>query len=845
MNPNTNGGGNGRTENFPPQILLRQEECSDLNKTIYVVFTTHYDIGFTGLPSEVVEEYRGEMLDRVVNLCRATAANPPGQRFIWTLKSWPLAQSLDPDRTDPSRLTAATETIGRGQLRWTMTPFTTHTEFCGLEEYIRGLYISRRLSEAHGYHPEDAKTTDVPGHTWFLPGLLADAGVKFIQMGSNPCSTPPAVPRLFYWEGADRSRLLTMYTPGGYGSSLIPPEDWPHASWLALMQTGDNHGPQHAGIVAEILTRIQAEAPGWNVVIGTLADFGKAILAERPDLPVVRGDMADSWIHGVGTMPREVAQIRRVRAQLMACEALGSLLSLHGRSLPAEQSAAVARAYEQAILFGDHTWGLDCKLTIFPRVYEPAAFREARQTERYRRMERSWAEKAAYVQNAEELVLPPLNQRLQELAAGVALEGPRAVVFNRLGWEVPSPFGGAPVPALGWRAYPADGPAHGPAATAASSGGVLENECLRVEVDAQSGCINSLLDKRTGHQWVEPGAGQYLYEVYSRREIAQWVRSYGYDFYDWYVHDFGKNEYPQEVRHRTFSPTTFSLRAEGTSLHLESTLASPYPETYGAGARLLVTLTLLPGQPWLDITFRLEGKVATPLAEAGWFCFPLRLQGAQFRLGKTGSVVDPCTEILPDANTDLYCVDNWVHVGNGRVGITLISPDVPLVSIGQRGIYKFSHQYRPTEPTLWWNGFNNAWGTNFTQWHEGDFQFRFRLAPHAGSWQAAQPWRLGAEAALEPLIAYADGPGGTLPTAASALRSLSPNLVPVALKPAEEGDALVLRLWEAAGQEGEFTLEPGFPATLERTNVLEYGSEPVTALQTRPHQIHTLRLRRP
>ncbi len=52
---------------------------------------------------------------------------------------------------------------------------------------------------------------------------------------------------LFWWEGPDGSRLLTMYTAEGYGTGLKPPADWPHKTWLALIHTGDNHGPPDPG----------------------------------------------------------------------------------------------------------------------------------------------------------------------------------------------------------------------------------------------------------------------------------------------------------------------------------------------------------------------------------------------------------------------------------------------------------------------------------------------------------------------------------------------------------------------------------------------------------------------
>lgn len=35
-----------------------------------------------------------------------------------------------------------------------------------------------------------------------------------------------------------------MYSKGGYGTSLLPPEDWPFPVWMALMHTHDNCGPR-------------------------------------------------------------------------------------------------------------------------------------------------------------------------------------------------------------------------------------------------------------------------------------------------------------------------------------------------------------------------------------------------------------------------------------------------------------------------------------------------------------------------------------------------------------------------------------------------------------------------
>ena len=48
--------------------------------------------------------------------------------------------------------------------------------------------------------------TDVPEHSWILPTVLANAGVRFLHLGCNAASQSPEVPDLFWWEGPDGSQ---------------------------------------------------------------------------------------------------------------------------------------------------------------------------------------------------------------------------------------------------------------------------------------------------------------------------------------------------------------------------------------------------------------------------------------------------------------------------------------------------------------------------------------------------------------------------------------------------------------------------------------------------------------
>ena len=71
-----------------------------------------------------------------------------------------------------------------------------------------------------------AKTTDVPAQSRSLATGLAQGGVKFMHIGCNSACTFPAYPPLFWWEGPDGSRVLTMYS-GSYGTcDALYPHDW-------------------------------------------------------------------------------------------------------------------------------------------------------------------------------------------------------------------------------------------------------------------------------------------------------------------------------------------------------------------------------------------------------------------------------------------------------------------------------------------------------------------------------------------------------------------------------------------------------------------------------------------
>ncbi|MBF6614018.1 MAG: DUF5054 domain-containing protein [Chloroflexi bacterium] len=816
-------------------------------RKVVVVFKTHFDLGFTDLPEQVMEHYAGPIFSAVQQVMEATAAEPPQLRYNWTLPAWPLKEFLYNTALPEETRASARRLVEEGRLFWHAYPFTTHTVFCGLEDLVRGIQISRSLSEEFGKWPVGAKQTDVPGHTWILPSLLVRAGVKFLHLGCNPGSHSPHVPRLFWWEGPDGSRLLTYYSAGGYGTSPLPPPEWELDTWLALQQTQDNAGPQSPEQLRRIRTTIEEGAPGAEIVFGQLGDFAESLL-ERAEqlagLPVVPYDLADTWIHGIGTMPREVAKAREQRANLLALEETAARLDWphhhewdttqqHGKQLDFPLSRQIAplvdEAYEQLLLFSEHTWGLDVKSTIRRSYGEE--FAQARKSEPYARLEASWVAKQQYVTRASEAIRSATNIVLGALQAVDSVSKPQHTQA-------------APMPVS-------------PANVGVEN--VLESKWLRVEVDQAAGGIVSLFDKRTGREWVDPSSsepfGGYRYDLYSARDIAEFMRAYGLLFQDWFVQDFGKQGYPEDMEHITAYARDFKLRKEEAehpsyTLYLEGGHVEhkDIGDKAVPNQQLSIEIRLTEQHPYLELHYRVT-KAATPLAESAVVPFPLNLPKPTFRLGQVGSVIDPARDIVAGANHSLWCAD-WLDVSDDRVGMAVIFHDMPLVSVGNIGIFTFQPERAPAEPLVYAHLFNTQWGTNFPQWLEGDFDFSVSLYPHVGNWRPGQVWKVAQEKVRYPL--RLERPYTSESSRLSPLPITAPDgLKLLAARPRHDGHGLVVRYWDVLGLPRTETLSmDGAVAALRLCDLMERpiaqlklarrGGYATAELDIKPHAVETL-----
>lgn len=829
--------------------------------TVYAALKTHYDLGYTHPVDQMLHEAAGPMLEKILEYCDATRDFPPESRFRWTYPTWVLnkIRELQPE-PGLARLDAA---IRDGAIGWNAAPFTLHSYFCGIEDMVRAFYPAADLDRRYGRTVRWAKQTDVPGHTRFLPQVLARSGIRLLQIGANNGVRGVQAPLLFRWEAPDGSRVLTQLTPAygwGFDEDLLLRLErdpvYPYDAFLALYVTGDNVGPADLVEVAKLAKRI-GERYSWpRFRIGPVDEFVDAIDARFADrVPVVRTELTDWWIHGVASMAREVAIARRARERLPAAEEAWALAGIAGSTAP-YPAGRFAEGYVQSLLFSEHTWGM----AGFKPKPQPPGDRdlETNASEAYRQMRRSWEVKGDEARAADRIATETLQQGLSALAAALqpsGNRGPAVLVFNPLNWprsdlvripraeagqnpgQVLDAATGGPVPfqldgedlvilardvpPVGYAVFSPGGTPPGtndPPATSPASD-LVENPHYRVTFDPKGGAVRSIVDRETGRELVDPEApfllGQYVYEGMAKVEGAGWHGS------PWEGPGTGQ-VVPTIERTRIERGVLFTRFIAEGSLPIEG-----FPVEIGSVRRVVQTVTVPHHLDWIECEVRLEGKRPTALVEQGNIAFPFRVTDGKFRLELLGSVVDPETDLQDAGNRDCYAVQSWVDVSGPAGGVTWCPVDTTLVTLGGLRLFHWDTAYRPPNTHVYANALNNGWSTNFQEWQSGDFCFRFRLRSHRGSsWRAGGAPRFGRET-LQPLLAtwIPDASTGRAerPARGSLLRAEAASTFLVNFKRAEDGDGHILRFLNPAGEPDTVRVSlPGAPiASAERVLATE------------------------
>jgi len=841
---------------FTQPCLAGQSKKKSELKEIIIVYKTHFDIGYSDLAKNVIHNYRTEMMDHTLRGIERNKSQPKEHQFVWTIPGWPMGQLIWPGQ-DPSRKEKIERAIREGNLVLHALPFTLHTETLEMEDLVRGLGHACRIARTYGVVlPRGAKMTDVPSHSWFIPTLLRHAGVDFIHLGCNAANVPVNIPLLFWWEGPDGSRLLTMYSHG-YGTSPMPPQDWPHRTWIYINHTGDNVGPPSPETVRNNIDYYKKHAPAAKVRIGRLEDFADSILNEKPDLPVVSSDMPDTWIHGVMSLPYGTRIAQTVRPIITATEALNTLEKCWGLHVP-NIVDTIEKAYEKSLLYGEHTWGLATQHYIdqpYGKDWEEMLARGL--PKRFRLLEEAWDEHLGYILEARNLISGQYHSHVSNIADNVDVKGRRIVVYNPLPWkrdgmvslnvcywpyfEAIKPVDGGPaipvirkghpnsaatqdfgkiiqfvardIPAMGYRTYIiADtSPKAIVSIKTDKDSGTIESPHFKARLDPVRGRVVSLIDKRSGRELVDNTApqdfGQYLYERFGRKEVVdEYLNNYTLGQYH-NTHRIltGKFNMP-DAPYSYAVPTNMSLYIESSAISASAVMTGTIIG-HGMPQSVSIRLSLYADIPIADLEIAYQ-KQPDGWPEAGWICLPFNLEKFNFRLGRLGADIDPIKDITTE-----YCNYHqmWLNTGaavyeNDGFGVGVCPVDSPLISLGKPGSHKFSRRYVPEKPWLYFNLYNNQWQTNFPSWVGGRHVSRVRLWTFDKFESESSLYTPAMESRIPLHAVRSSAEPGNLPATQAGLRLSRKGVAVTAFGPSPVSRGVLMRLWEQAGITGKLTV---------------------------------------
>jgi hypothetical protein len=653
-------------------------------KKVHLIFKTHLDIGFTDFAERVTNRYFTEFIPKAIQTAQELRKAGGHEKFIWTTGSWLIYEYLEQATTAERKQVEAA--IQAGDLTWHALPFTTHSELMDKPLFEFGLSLSQALDRRFGHQTIAAKMTDVPGHTRGIVPLLAAAGVHFLHIGINPASAVPRVPPLFCWHDPSGAEVIVM-VQGAYGK-VATIRGIPEA--LAFAHTDDNLGPQSAPQVLDAFTVAQEEFPIAEVVASTLDDFARVLLPIKDTLPVITQEIGDTWIHGVGTDPIKVSRYRELLRQRNEWLAQGKLTAgdRHDSGLT-----------RKLIMVPEHTWGLDIKTHLADRVhFSNKRFQAVRDQPNFLKMEESWQEQRAYLDQAlDALGNPPLadeaRHRLETLTPmRPSLDGWEKVSLGRNGFELTHYQVGFQ-PALGY--------------------------------------LVQLTERRNGHAWsfVDHAIGLLGYQSFSTADYRRFWRQYirkSLNTVIWAQEDYLK---PGLETARALSlwwgPGSLECYRNGERFTILRTFNAAATQNYGCPA--LFSMEWDFSQPdMIPLVVQWFDKPTCRLPEALWLSFMPRLsKDATWSMDKLGEAVSP-TDVVPNGNRHLHAVgDGGVTANDGEHRFQVISLDAPLVAPGRPSLLDFNNDLPNPQHGMHFNLYNNVWGTNFPMWFGEDCRFRF------------------------------------------------------------------------------------------------------------------------
>lgn len=680
-------------------------------KTVHVICKSHLDIGFTDFAGSVVAHYLAEDFPQALRTLKEANQEGEDRLFVWTVGAWLLDLALRSLPRHQAR--ALEEAVARGDIAYHALPFTLHSELASPPLFAAGLRIAARLDRRFGKTTIAAKMTDVPGHTRGIIAPLVGQGVHYLHIGVNTVSRMPEVPPVFLWENQAGQRLMVHYERSYGGLTALPGHD----EALYFLHGMDNAGPPSLKTLQDTFSRLRARFPGARVLASTLDAYARGLARVRDSLPVIREEIGDTWIHGIGTDPKKTAALRALDRLSRHWDRDGTW-DLHQQPL-ADGRLPREAFLEALLLVCEHTWGLDAKKFLsdfrnwnradfdrartapripdtdgdIPGYREVFAFARAEfealkprgiawQDRSYRLFERSHQEQRDYLEQA----LSLLPQALDKLARQAVQEAPPPALPG----DARAVQEGEAVHVGGW--------------TCALQGGAL----LVTSPNGQS-----LVLKPPLYQEV----GQHSYTRFREQSLVHFEENIRWALPDNMKPGLEHSDAP--LTDQAHWPASLSAWIRGADVYFTGSYDETPRRLAGCPAGFLLRLS--PDEEGLAIHLYLDNKPANRKPEA--LFLPFRGdEKASLLVRKLGEWVDP-RQVVPRGNRRSHGMDAFALMQPGGRQLLVQSLDAVLLCLGEPRLLDFDGGGPPGHAYV--NLYNNLWGTNFKMWYEEPIHCRF------------------------------------------------------------------------------------------------------------------------
>ncbi|MGI6640133.1 MAG: alpha-mannosidase [Limnochordia bacterium] len=700
------------------------------------------------------------------------------------------------EENDPAMFEEIKERVQEG--RWSLVGGWWVEPDCNIpsgESYVRhALYGQRYFQAKFGKKATVGFNPDSFGHNGMLPQILKKSGLDYYVF-MRPQPNEKGLPsRVFWWEAPDGSRVLCFRIPYEYltwGQSVAKhvlrcaEEIRPPLQELMCFYGVGNHGGGPTKENIESILELGEQEGYPELAFSTPEEFFASIAGNGLSFPVIHDDL-QHHASGCYAAHSGVKQWnRKAEHALLAAEKFSAVANWVTGNPYGE---GMERAWKNVLFnqFHDILAG-----TSLEEAYEDArdtygeALAIAGRNLNSAIQSLSWNINIPEEQGAKPIVV--FNPHAWDSQVNVELEvgglkDPHELVDDK-GQVVPHQLVQskaaargryrvsfqAELPSLGYRVYrlrpgnPKEG-----FPTVHASGTTLENNWFRLEICPETGCIKSLIDKRLGFS-VFAGLGARPAVIEDKSDT--WSHNVFY--------------FNDEVG--TFKAARVYLAEHGPVKSVIRAIS-----TYGT-SRLVQDFTMYPDLPQIDVQVEVDWREQFKMLKLK-FPVDLVFRKATYEIPygtmvKAGDGKEQPGQSWIDLSGIIQGRDEMYGLSilnDAKYSYSVLHKEVSLTVL-RSPIYAHHDPLVPEEDG------------HYSFIDQGIQRFKYTLLPHTGSWEQAGTVRKALEL-NQPAIALLESfHAGELPQTASFCRIDKENVVLSVMKQAEEGDALILRLYEAWG----------------------------------------------